>query len=434
MFDHVSEEDLEAGRRALGGGGVGARVPLTVSHGEGAVLFDTQGKSYIDCTAQAWSLSVGYSHPKVVEAVTEQIQKYTHIRTSFETVPKLLLSKKLAELAPGNLKRVTYALSGSDANEGALKLAMRNRPGNTFASLFDGYHGRSLATINLSWPHPNNRFTAWSAPVVRLPQPYCYRCPLHLSYPSCELACLEMSREIILKGLNERPVSLIMEPFQGNGGMVTFPPEYFPAVRKMCNDLGMLLIFDEIQTGFGRMGTWFAADYYKTTPDILVYGKGVGGGFPLFGNIYDAGLNGFEPGDHSFTFAHFPVSMVAALATISVIEEENLLEHANVIGKIFADGLRELQQKYELIGDIRAIGLMIGVELVKDRESKEPARAEAEAFVHEGLKRGVIFGESKYRGLGNIVKVKPPLVINQAQAEQVLDVFEDVLQVVSNSK
>jgi 4-aminobutyrate aminotransferase/4-aminobutyrate aminotransferase/(S)-3-amino-2-methylpropionate transaminase len=308
---------------------------------------------------------------------------------------------------------------------------MRNRPGNTFASLFDGYHGRSLATINLSYPHPNTRFNAWSAPIVRLPNPYCYRCPLHQAYPGCGLACVELSREILLKGASERPVALIMEPFQGNGGMVEFPPEYFPAIRQLCNELGLLLIFDEIQTGFGRMGTWFGADYYHVEPDILVFGKGVGGGFPLFGDLYNPELQGFEPGDHSFTFAHFPVSMVAALATIQVIEKENLLENSRVVGALITEGLRQLQDRYEMIGDIRAIGLMIGVELVKDRQTKEPARREAEQFVHEGLKRGVIFGESKYLGLGNIVKVKPPLVITQSQAEQVLEVFEDVLKVVS---
>lgn len=434
MFENIREEDLEAGRRALGGGGVGARVPLIVDHGEGSVLYDTNGKAYIDCTAQAWSLSVGYSHPKVIAAVGEQIKKFTHIRTSFETVPKLLLSKKLAELAPGSLNKVTYSISGSDANEGALKLALRNRPGSTFVSLFDGYHGRSLATINLSYPHPNTRFTAWSAPVVRIPNPYCYRCPLKLSYPQCGLACVELSREIILRGAAERPVALIMEPFQGNGGMAQFPREYFPAIRALCDELDLLLIFDEIQTGFGRLGAWFGAEYYGVTPDILVFGKGIGGGFPLFGDIYDDRLNGFEPGDHSFTFAHFPVGMVAALATIQVIEEENLLEQSRVMGELITNGLRRMQERYELIGEVRAAGLMIGVELVKDRQTKAPARREAERFVHEGLQRGVIFGESKYLGLGNIVKVKPPLVITQSQAEQVLEVFEDILELLSKDE
>ncbi|MFN3309441.1 MAG: aminotransferase class III-fold pyridoxal phosphate-dependent enzyme, partial [Anaerolineales bacterium] len=281
MFETIKAEDLEAGWKALGGGGVGSAIPIVVSHGKGSTLYDLEGKAYIDCTAQAWSLSVGYSHPKVISAVCEQIKKYTHIRTSFGTIPKLLLSKKLTELAPGNLKKVTYALSGSDANEGAVKLALRNRSGNTFVTLMDAYHGRSLAMINFSWPHPNNRFTFFSPPIIRIPQAYCYRCPLKLTYPSCQLACVEVARDMILRGAPEPPVALMMEPFQGNGGMICFPPDYFGAIRKLCDDLNMLLIFDEIQTGFGRLGTWFAAEYYDVIPDILVFGKGVGGGFPL---------------------------------------------------------------------------------------------------------------------------------------------------------
>jgi 4-aminobutyrate aminotransferase-like enzyme len=426
-----TESDLDAGRRAMGGGGVGNKVPILVDHGLGAELYDKSGNVYIDCTSQAWCLNTGYSHPRVLAAVKEVMDQYTHIRTSFETVPKLLLAKKLAELAPGGLDQVTYSLTGSDANEGAFKLAMRNRSGNTFVSLFDGYHGRTLATLNLSWPHPNNRFLAWSAPVIRVPQAYCYRCPLHLTYPDCELACADLAKSIIQRGATEPPLALIMEPVQGNGGMVTFPPDYFPAIRKMCDELGMLLIFDEIQTGFGRLGTWFAADLYGTTPDILVFGKAVGGGFPLFGLLYSSKIEGFEPGDHSFTFAHFPISMAAGLATIQVIEEENLLERAIQMGNMLTAGLWELASRYELIGDVRGPGLMIGVELVKDRQTKEPAREEATRFIEEGLKRGIIFGESKYLGLGNIVKVKPPLVIKESQVERVLDVFEEILLEIS---
>jgi 4-aminobutyrate aminotransferase-like enzyme len=385
---------------------------------------------YIDCTSQAWSLNVGYCHPKVIAAVAEQITLYTHIRTSFDTVPKLLLAKKLAELAPGNLKKVTFSLTGSDANEGAMKLALRNREGDTFVALWDGYCGRTLATMSVSWPHPNNRFRAWMGPVVRVPQAYCYRCPLNLEYPGCKLACVDLARQIIEKGTNGPPVALIMEPVQGNGGQIDFPPDYYPAMRKLCDDLGMLLIFDEIQTGFGRLGAWFGAELYKTVPDIMVIGKGLGGGFPLFGLLSRDDLKPFAPGDHSFTFAHFPVSMVAALATIRVIEEENLLERARRLGAHATARLREMQNRYDLIGDVRGPGLMIGVELVKNRKTKEPAREEAHRFVKEGLARGVIFGEAKYAGLGNIVKIKPPLVITESQLDRALDVFEEVVQVV----
>jgi 4-aminobutyrate aminotransferase-like enzyme len=431
VFSNYTESDLEAGRKAFGGGGVGSEIPILVDYGKGALLFDKSGQEYIDCTSQAWSLNVGYSHPKVIQAVEEVLGKYSHIRTSFETVPKLLLSKKLVELAPDGLDQVIYTITGSEANEGALKIAMRNRYGNTFVSLFDGYHGRTLATLNLSWPHPNNRFTAWSAPVVRIPQAYCYRCPLNLTYPTCELACVDLARTIIEKGATEPPLALIMEPLQGNGGMIEFPPEYLPAIRKMCDDLGMLLIFDEIQTGFGRLGTWFAADLYQTTPDIMVIGKALGGGLPLFGVLFNSDMQGLAPGDHSFTFAHFPLSMAAANAAIQVLEEEHLLERATKMGAIFTSRLHELQDKYELIGDIRGPGLMIGVELVKNRATKEPAREITGRFVKEGLKRGVIFGESKYLGLGNIVKIKPPLVISETQVSKTLEVFEEILHIVS---
>jgi 4-aminobutyrate aminotransferase-like enzyme len=431
MVQKASEKDLDAGRAAMLGGGVGRGLPIVVQRAKGASLWSTDGTEYIDCTSQAWSVNVGHCHPKVVAAATEQIQNFTHIRTSFETVPKLLLAKKLSELGPGRLKKVSFSLTGSDANEGAIKLAMRNRPGNLFVSLWDGYHGRTLSTLNMSWPHPNNRFTAFGGPVIRVPQAYCYRCPFHLSHPSCGLECVNFAKLSILKNAAEPPVAFMMEPVQGSGGMIDFPADYYPAIRKMCDELGMLLVWDEIQTGFGRVGDWFAANIYKTVPDILILGKGLGGGFPLFGMLAREDLKSFEPGDHSFTFAHFPVSMAAALASIEAIEEENLLERARRIGAMFTDGLKGLKDKYELIGDVRGPGLMIGIELVKSKKTKEPAREETHRFVNEGLKRGVIFGEAKYLNLGNVVKIKPPMVISETQVEQVLGVFEEITQLLS---
>lgn len=434
MFENVSESDLEAGRLALAGGSVGARLDLVVDHGEGAVLYTKDGNQYIDCTSQAWSLNIGYARPEIAAAVSEVMNDYMHIRTSFETIPKLLLTKKLAEITAQSLNQVAYTLTGSDANEGAVKLALRNSQSDVMASLWDGYHGRTMTTISLSWPHPNNRFTAWGGPVLRVPQAYCYRCPFGLSYPSCDLACVDFAKETILKAPDELPAALIMEPIQGNGGMINFPPDYYPAIREMCNELGILLIWDEIQTGFGRVGAWTASDLYKTVPDIIILGKALGGGFPLYATIYNDELNGFEPGDHSFTFGHFPLSMVAALVNIQIIEDEGLLDRSKDMGEIITGRLEELQNQYEMIGDIRGPGLMIGVELVYDRDTKEPACKEAEEFISEGLKRGVIFGESRYLGLGNIVKIKPPLVITEGEIDRVLAVFEEIIQIFSSRK
>jgi 4-aminobutyrate aminotransferase-like enzyme len=426
-----TDADLEAGRQAMVGGGVGAAIAILVDHARGASLWDSNGKEYIDCTSQAWSLNVGHCHPRVVEAVTEQVHKFTHIRTSFETAPKLLLAKKLSELGPGRLKKVGFCLTGSDANEGAVKLALRNRTSDQIVTLWDGYHGRTLSTINMSWPHPNNRFTAWGGPVLRIPQAYCYRCPFELTYPSCGLECARFARQTIQHASAEAPAALMMETVQGNGGMIDFPAEFHQAMRRMCDDLGMLLVYDEIQTGFGRVGEWFASSLYGVEPDIMVIGKGLGGGFPIFGTLSRDDLKPYSPGDHSFTFAHFPVSMAAALASIEAIEAENLLERGRRLGAAITARLLEMRDRYELIGDVRGPGLMIGVELVKSKKTKEPARQDAHDFVQEGLKRGVIFGESKYLGLGNIVKVKPPLVITDAQVERTLDVFEEIARSLS---
>ncbi len=429
-YQTATADDLAAGRRALIGGGVAGEAAFIVDHGQGAVVVDTEGREYIDCTSQAWSLGIGYAHPKIAAAVAEQVYRYTHIRTGFETVPKLLLAKRLAEIAPGDLKRVAFTLSGSDAIEGAMKLAMRNRDGaSTFLSLWEGYHGRTFATMAVSWPHPDNIFGRWMGPVVRVPAPYTYRNPFGegMTDEQCVDACIDYTRSAILHAVDGPIAGLIMEPFQGNGGMVEFPASYHRRIRELCDEFGLVLIWDEIQTCFGRMGAMFAADLYGVVPDIMVIGKGLGGGFPISAILVSERLKGFKPGDHSFTHAHFPPSMVAALATLDVLEEEGLIEKCRHMGDYFTSRLRAMQAGHVLMGEVRGPGLMIAIELVRDRETKEPARQEAAWVVREGMKRGVIFGESKYLGLGNVVKIKPPFVITEAQADRVLAVLDELL-------
>jgi 4-aminobutyrate aminotransferase/4-aminobutyrate aminotransferase/(S)-3-amino-2-methylpropionate transaminase len=431
MYEDINDDDLNAGRKAMLSGSVGGELPLMVMKARGASLWDRSGREYIDCTSQAWTLNIGACHPKVMAAVKEQLDYFTHVRTSFETVPKLLLSKRLAELAPGDLNRVTYSLHGSSAIEGAMKLAMRTYPDRRFFLVpWDGFSGRTLASMSLSYPHPHP-FLLYTGYSVRVPQGYCYRCPYEMSYPGCGLFCVKMMEKFIHNAVDGQPLAFLMEPIQGSGGMIDYPKEYYKAVREMCDRNDMLLIFDEMQTGFGRCGTMFAADLYETVPDILVFGKAIGGGFPLAGSIANDKVKGFEAADHSFTFAHFPVSMVAGLATLKVLEEENLLQRGVELNKFFRSRLAELQDKYEILGDVRGPGLMIGIELVKDRKTKERAAKESYLFEREALKRGVLFGTAKYAGMGNVVKIKPPLVITDAQAEKVMQVFEEVTQVVS---
>lgn len=420
--------DIEQGRKALGGGAVGNAAPFTIRSAMGSIVYDTKGKSYIDCTAQAWSLSVGHSNEEVMAAVKEQLSRFSHARSTYENEPKLALAGRLARLMPGKLGKVSFALSGSDAVEGAMKVAMRQRYGRKqgFISLNDGYHGRTLATMALSWPHPGDPFYAWAGPVVRVPQAYCYRCPLNKTFPGCKFACVDAAAEIIEKR-NPYPAAIIMEPVQGNGGMVDFPAGYHKKMRELANHFNALLIWDEIQTAFGRVGAWSAAELYGVEPDIMVVGKGLGGGFPIFATVANEDLEPLESGDHSFTFSSFPPSMVAALATIHIIERDGLVERSREVGWHLKERLIQLM-KYPIVGDVRGPGLMLGIEIVTDQESKTPAPMLAHRIVEECVKRGVLFGESKYAGLGNVIKIKPPLNIPGHLLVEAVTVLEEVIK------
>jgi 4-aminobutyrate aminotransferase-like enzyme len=410
-------------RQYLLGGSVGASSPFTVAKALGSEIWDTTGKRYIDCTAQAWSLSLGHSHPRIIEAVSEHLKNYGHIRTSFDTEPKLKLAAKLLSLAPG-MKKVGFYLSGSEAVEGAIKLALRNGVGRsqTVVALEEGFHGRTFGTMALSWPNPaGDQFVEWAkAPVLRMKSAYCYRCPDGKKLSSCSYECTNRA-----DNLGYKPAAFLLEPFPGNGGMIKFPPDYLQKIREIVTKRDSLLIFDEIQTGIGRLGDWFASTLYNVTPDIMVIGKGLGGGFPLFAVLTgEKIIQGFQPGDHSFTFAHFSPSMVAALETLTIIEEENILARVVYQGVRVMARLEEMKSRYGFIGDVRGIGLMIGIEIVKEG-STEPARQLTHGLVQRALEKGVIFGEAKYGGLGNIIKIKPPLNIPDVLMDEALDVLED---------
>lgn len=429
MIQSLTPEEIAAGRAALMGGNVGGSYDLIVKEAHGSTIVDMQGREYLDCTSQAWSMNIGFSHPKVIKAVQEQVEHYMHIRTSFDTVPKLLLSKRLTEMAPGNLKKVSYCLHGGNAIEGAVKLAIRNRPGKTkFITFYDGYHGRTFTSMNLCWPHPKTAFVNYMNAAVRVPQAYCYRCPMGRTcgYPKCGLQCANFLEDAVKNAVDGGPCALIMEPIQGNGGMIEYPVEFYKAVREICDRNDMLLIWDEIQTAFCRPGTYFSSERYGVVPDVLVFGKALGGGFPIAGFLSRADLEPLATGDQSFTFAHFPVSMAAANATLDVMAEEDICGQFRDKGAYATKRLLEMKERHACIGDVRGPGLMIGVELVRNKETKEKF-CEAEAyFVTEAFKRGVLVGGSKYAGLGNVVKLKPPAVITYAELDRALDLYDEL--------
>lgn len=422
------ENYLKLGRKVLVGGGVGNKEHIIVKRSMGASVWDINNREYIDCTSQAGALNTGQCHPRVIEAVKNQLDSYTHIRTTYETIPKLLLADKLIKISPKGLDKVSFCLHGSVANEGAMKIAMRNSKGRKFICLEGGFHGRTLATMDASWDSAN-KFRLFSCNFISAPRAYCYRCAFGLNLDECEFECAQEIEKKIKQSTGEI-CGLILEPIQGNGGMIEFPQEFHKMVKESCERHGVTLIWDEIQTAFGRTGEMFAADYYKVKPDIIVFGKAIAGGFPLAGMIFNKELNDFEPGDHSFTFAHFPISMVAALATIGVIESENLLERTKKLGQRIKKQLNEMKEDYEIIGDVRGPGLMIGVEIVKNKKTKLPGITECSSILKESFKEGVIFGCSKYADMGNVIKIKPPLVIEESQIDWALDVLEKSIRVV----
>jgi len=425
-----SEVPAYAKHLMLGGGTRGG--PLLV-RGKGCWVEDINGKKYIDCTSQSWALYLGYANDAINAIVSQHMENLSHVHQGFDTLPRFALARKLAELAPPGLDRVSFTVGGGPAVEAAMKIAIKNRPGSQeFLCLYDSYHGTTLGTMGASWqstlaggklmaPAGYNRLTKQ---FIRVPNPYCYRCPLGLRRESCSLMCLKVLRTTIERGVNGPVAGLIVEPLQASGGQVIFPKEWLAGVRKICDEFGIILIYDEIQT-YARIGTFFAGEYYGVDPDIIVLGKGLGAGFPIGAIIIRDTLEGFSPETEELhTFANNSVSQVAGLKLIDELEH-GVLANCRAMGERIGSGLREMQRKFPVMGDVRQAGLHIGVELVKDPETREPAPELFSAMRKKGMEKGIIFG------LGgtakNVLKIKPPLIITADEVDAVLELFRDSL-------
>jgi 4-aminobutyrate aminotransferase-like enzyme len=401
---------------------------LTLVRARGSLVWDDHDKQYIDCTAQAWSNNLGANDPRVIEAAIEQTRQITHARPTFHTPALLDLAELLVSVAPAGLDRVGFTLHGTMAVETAFKLAMRNRPdAKHIAVLHDAYHGRSITTMAASWPHPNNVFGPLQPQFLRLPRPDMYRPRAGLTSEQDTELTLQLIRDILAKGIEGPVAALIYEPIQGNGGHNEFSAAWHQGIRQICDEHGIMLIIDEVQTGLGRTGALWASDYYDIKPDVLVFGKGVGGGFPLAGVLTKAEYANFLAGDDQLTFGQFPISIAAGLAAVRAIIADGLSERAADHGEYATQRLLEMQTRHPIIGQVRSPGLMVSIELVRDRDTKEPATDESHEVFLRSQERGVIFGESRYGGLGNLIKIKPPLDIPREQLSEALDVLDEVL-------
>jgi len=441
MLTEISDEEIkEAKKRML--------LPsknIVMHHAEPGTpyIWDINGKKYLDFTSQAWTLSLGWSNPDVVYAAAYQASVLNHIRNQYPTISRLKLIKKLTDIAPGNLKKVALSTQGgSIANEIAMKIAMVNKPKDyIFVTTWGGYHGTTLATHAASHHIPFiTRFHHFALDrFVKVPYPYCYRCPFgYESSKECNLECLNVMEKTINYGVNASVNSVLIEPFQGAGGNIPAPKRYIKELRKMCSDNDVFLIFDEAQTSLGRIGTMFAAEYYETIPDIMSLTKSLGGGFPIGATLAREDLEMFTPAEQHSTFSANPVSFAAGLMFLHLVEKLNLPQRAKEMGAFFFKRLHEMQEKYEIIGDVRGSGLFIGVELVEDRKTKHPATDETEEIVERCIERGLIIdAEAPYitrKGdiRRNVMPIKPPLIISKEDAERGLNILEEVIKEVSD--
>ena len=399
--------------------------PIELVRGEGSKVWDGAGREYLDFFGGIVTTISGHVVPKLVEALAEQAGKIAHSSTLYLIRPMVELAERLTGSAPIDVPAKAFFVgSGTEAVEAALLLATTWRRSNEVIALRNSYHGRSFGAVAVT----GNR--GWSATsfsplnVSYALSPYCYRCPLGLSYPSCGVACAEDVRNVIETTTTGEPAAMIAEPIQGVGGFVTPPPEYFGIVKGILDEFGIPFIADEVQTGFGRTGDAFwGIEGYGVHPDAMVCAKGLGNGMAIGAVISRTDMMDSLKANSISTFGGNPVATTYALANLDYIEEEDLQGNALKVGEKLYRDLKELEDRYDAVGEVRGKGLMIGVELVKDGETKEP-NPEGAAQVMESCKeQGLLVGRGGF--YGNVLRIAPPLVITEddvARAVETLDV------------
>jgi 4-aminobutyrate aminotransferase-like enzyme len=398
--------------------------PITLTHGDGSHVKDDAGNEYLDAFGGIATNTLGYGDTEVAQAVAEQAKKLIHVSTLYLTDEMLDLAETVARVAPEGMTKSFFSNSGSEANEMAALVARTSRNSLDFLALEHAYHGRTVYTVALAGQSNWRNFAAEYPHVAFVPNPYCYRCPLGLEYPSCEVACARAAKRVIETQTSGAPAAMIAETVAGVGGIITPPDEYFKILQETLRPFGTLLIADEVQAGWGRLGDGMfgMVSSYGVVPDIITSAKGLGSGVPIGITITRPELADVFKGPHINTFGGNPLASRAANVTIEVIEKRDLIANAKRQGESLSAGLRELQKRFPLIGDVRGKGLMIGVELVKDRQTKAYATAEAGRLVEEMRKHGVLVGRGGR--FGNILRIQPPLVFTSDDCTQFLKAFE----------
>ena len=414
----------------------GRAYPLVIERGEGNIIVDVDGNEFIDMNAGLAVCSVGHSHPKVVKAIKDQVDKFIHYSyTDFYYDDYVNLGEALHDLVPGkHRKKFFYGNSGAEAIEAALKVSRWHSQRQGILAYIGSFHGRTMGAVSLtaSKPYQRRRFSPLVPGVEHIFYPYCYRCPFHLECPSCGYYCVDYIDEFLFHKYvpAEEVAMLLAEPIQGEGGYVVPPDGYFKKLKRLLDENGILLAADEVQSGIGRTGKWFAIEHWGVVPDIVCMAKGIAAGMPLGVMASRADIQDWTPGSHASTFGGNPVSCAAALAVIDIIKSEKLLENAKKEGAYIKKRLEEMMDRHPMIGEVRGKGLMVGVELVKDRKTKEYAKQETEDVMMECFRQGLAIVNCGV----NVIRWMPPLTITRDLVDPSLEIFEKSLGKVEKGK
>ena len=402
--------------------------PLVVESAKGMFVRDVEGRDYLDFFGGILTVSVGHCHPRVTEAVIEQQKKLVHVSTLYPTVPQLELAEKLVQIRPMQEKaKVFFTNSGTEANETAVALAKEATGRQELVVLRHSYGGRGVLAQSTMGNRSYRPKTQSEVSGIRWAHaPYCYRCDLGLTYPDCGIACAKDIKGLIETTTDGEIAAFMAEPIQGVGGFVTPPKEYFQVALPIIKAAGGLFIADEVQTAWGRTGgQWWGVQQYGVEPDILTSAKGMANGQPIGLTLARASIADKQSFANISTFGASPPSMAAASATIAVIEEEKLLFNAQMMGKVLREGLEGFQEKFKGIGDVRGMGLMQAIELVKDRGTREPDPQAAGRLMEASKKRGLLLGKG---GLyGNTMRIAPPMIVGRSQMDDALRLLGESL-------
>jgi 4-aminobutyrate aminotransferase len=403
--------------------------PLVVKRAQGAVVEDVDGNRFLDFAAGIAVCSTGHCHPRVVEAIQEQAARLLHIcGADFYDLMYVELAGRLGRLAPGDgLKRVFLGNSGAEAVEAALKLARYHTGRSHLLAFFGAFHGRTMGAVSLTASKPvyHRGFGPLLPGVTHVPYAYCYRCAYHLTYPACDLACVDYIEDVLFEKTipPDGVAAIFVEPVQGEGGYIVPPEGWLARLRALCDRYGILLVDDEIQSGIGRTGRMFAVEHWDVEPDVICLAKAMASGMPLSATVARDEVMNWPPGSHGSTYGGNPVCCAAAQATLDVIEEEKLMENGTRVGARLMGHLRNLAAESRLIGDVRGLGLMIGVELVRDKVTKAKAKEETDEVVRACFERGLMVLPCG----SNSIRFSPPLTITEAEADTAFAIFADGL-------